>query len=411
MIAEVLVCTIIGYVLFMLVIFIRPYPIQHYLIYLNWLNFPSLKFRKGFESLGYRAGSVRNVSIKTSDGLTLGGWHILPRKATANPTPGQAVPDDSDQRADQLLKSAERVYLYFHGNAGNRATFHRNDFYKMMSSLSVDSHVLAIDYRGFGDSSSAVPTEKGLALDSLAAYEWLVARGVAHTKIVLVGHSLGTGVATDLAYYLTNLTKSPSLQLFGGLILVSGYVSICDAAIGYPMLPLLKPFHGYHITECWIKERFVDHWESAQKISAIRTPILVIHGKEDIEINPWQGRALFLEAAGGRLGQKLVDDNGYWQLRESASKFMPHELDGVMITDLGTHEGDLWSVEVTAKSADIAANATTPNVAKPAGPVWLLEVAHGGHNTLSKFLVVSDTIESWTHECLDAELKSHGSSN
>ncbi|KAJ1334747.1 hypothetical protein BSLG_007902 [Batrachochytrium salamandrivorans] len=358
--------------------------------------------RDGFESFGYRAGSVRTVFIKTSDGLSLGAWHLLPHSSTQRPVPGLTLQESLNHRGDVLLKSAKKVYLYFHGNAGNRATFHRNDFYKMMTALGEESHVLTIDYRGFGDSSSAVPTEKGLALDSMAAYEWLVARGVPPARIILVGHSLGTGVATNLAFLLTQKTKPLSQQLFGGLILLSGYASICDAALGYPMVPLLLPFQGYTMTERWIKSRFVDHWSSAQKISTIRAPILIVHGKKDIEIQLWQGRALFLEAAGGRLGRKFINDDCYWDLRQSTSKFVPRELDGIMVTDLGENEGDLWCVDMPKLPSGSSARASTTTQNPHQEPVWLLEITHGAHNNLSKFLILADTIESWTTACAAA---------
>ncbi|KAL2919281.1 hypothetical protein HK105_200924 [Polyrhizophydium stewartii] len=393
------------YAAIMAALLLRPYPIQNFAIYLHWLNFPFVNFKEGGERFGYRSGNVRTVYIKTSDGATLGAWHLLPRKAAPAPAPGMSAVDDSDQRADALLATAGRVYLYFHGNAGNRATFHRNDFYKMMTSFGTDSHVLAIDYRGFGDSSSAVPTEQGLALDAIAAYEWLIARGVPPQKIVLVGHSLGTGVATDLAFHLTNRIKSPSPQLFGGLILLSGYASICDAALGYPMVPVLLPFRGFDALENFIKSKMIDKWDSAHKIGMIRAPILIIHGKRDFEIQPWQGRALFLEAAGGRLGQKLVEDGGYWQLRLSTSKFSPRELDGIVVTDLGQNDGEIWSVDVPSPSAGPAASAAPTPAAhgRPMPPVWLLQVTHGGHNTLSKFQVVADTIESWNRACIEGD--------
>ncbi|KAI8924904.1 Alpha/Beta hydrolase protein [Entophlyctis helioformis] len=416
-----------------------PFPCQSLVIYLNWLNWPLfVDWKGGAESFGYRseswlcsmpacprpagvcmcgsraltgcltawlpdrlaawlpvwllraAGGVRSVYIKTSDGLTLGAWHVLPRRAAPLPRPGVLSATDDSQshhHADLSLKSAERVYLYFHGNAGNRATFHRNDFYKMMTGFGSNHHVLAIDYRGFGDSSPAFPRESTVALDAIAAYDWLVARGVPPAKIVLVGHSLGTGVATDLAYYLTTRFKSSPKPVFGGLVLLSAYASIGDAAIGYPMVPLLAPFRGWHVGEKWIKSRMIDRWDSVHKIRSIRAPILIIHGKADFEIRPWQGRALFLEAAGGRIGKKLVQDDGYWQLRRSPLKFSARELPDVIVTELSPEEGDLWSLDAPAD---------------PASPVWFLEVAHAGHNTLSKFQVVNDTIDSWNRTCLHA---------
>lgn len=72
----------------------------------------------------------------------------------------------------------------------------------MLTGLTKRSHVIAIDYRGFGNSSPAIPTEKALRIDAHSAFEWVVAQGVDQARIVLVGHSLGSGIATDLAYLL-----------------------------------------------------------------------------------------------------------------------------------------------------------------------------------------------------------------
>ncbi|KAI9348425.1 hypothetical protein DFJ73DRAFT_601374, partial [Zopfochytrium polystomum] len=117
-----------------------------------------------------------------------------------------------------------RVVLYLHGNAGHRATFLRPAFYKALTALApprrpaagtaaarsnpsdgVDggTHVVAVEYRGFGDSSSALPTQAGLQLDALAAYAYVAERVGPRTEIYIAGHSLGAGVAAFLAHNLT----------------------------------------------------------------------------------------------------------------------------------------------------------------------------------------------------------------
>ncbi|KAI8327157.1 hypothetical protein BD560DRAFT_451890 [Blakeslea trispora] len=65
--------------------------------------------------------------------------------------------------------------------------------------LGENLHIIAIDYRGFGDSEST-PSEHGLRLDALATLDWLNKRNVPNNRISLIGHSLGTGVATTLAH-------------------------------------------------------------------------------------------------------------------------------------------------------------------------------------------------------------------
>ena len=77
------------------------------------------------------AGALRTVQIPTSDNLTLGGWHILPRRLAPSVLADKYEDVKDATRFDDHLKTAERVFLYCHGNAGNRATFQRTAFYKV----------------------------------------------------------------------------------------------------------------------------------------------------------------------------------------------------------------------------------------------------------------------------------------
>ena len=67
--------------------------------------------------------------------------------------------------------------------------------------------MIAFDYRGFGDSSRALPTEETLRIDALSMFNYIVSKGVDPSRIILVGHSLGSGIAADLAYNLCQKAK------------------------------------------------------------------------------------------------------------------------------------------------------------------------------------------------------------
>lgn len=86
--------------------------------------------------------------------------------------------------------------LFFHGNAANRAASYRTRLYSSLSSR-LGANVLAIDYRGFGDSTGK-PSEEGLARDGRAAWDWLIREGASAKSIAVMGHSLGTSVAAML---------------------------------------------------------------------------------------------------------------------------------------------------------------------------------------------------------------------
>jgi uncharacterized protein len=85
------------------------------------------------------------------------------------------------------------AFLYLYCNGGN-LSYRPNRFARLAAD---DSGMMAVSWRGYAGSTGK-PTEEGLMLDARAAYEVLRSR-VDPSRIVLVGESLGTGVAVKLA--------------------------------------------------------------------------------------------------------------------------------------------------------------------------------------------------------------------
>jgi abhydrolase domain-containing protein 12 len=105
---------------------------------------------------------------------------------------------------DTHVKPALNRYptvLFLHGNSATRAFQPRALHYKAFASR-LGTNVLAIDYRGFAD-STGTPSEPGLVCDARAAWDWLIAEGAKEEDILVVGHSLGTGVASQLGAQLS----------------------------------------------------------------------------------------------------------------------------------------------------------------------------------------------------------------
>ena len=92
---------------------------------------------------------------------------------------------------------------------------------------------------------------------------------------------------------------------FGGLILVSGYTSISDAAMGYPMVPLLYPFKDIDFMRKLVRKLMTDKWTNDAYFGGsfsglesdagdtsvdfndgggIDAPVCILHGKADFEI-------------------------------------------------------------------------------------------------------------------------------
>merc|ERR1711879_908760 len=92
------------------------------------------------------------------------GTHLHSWLITQEDQKQQKNADDSTPRPFTVL--------YFHGNAGNIGHRMKN-FHDMYEKLGVN--ILALEYRGFGDSEDGEgPCETGLLMDALAAYRWLV---------------------------------------------------------------------------------------------------------------------------------------------------------------------------------------------------------------------------------------------
>ena len=154
--------------------------------------------------------------------------------------------------------------LFFHGNGADwQSTAYVTD-----RLATAGYGVLAAEYRGYGGNPGA-SSEQGLYADGRAALRYLQDRGVEPANIVLVGNSLGSGVATQLA----------------------GEV---DAAA----LVLISPFDSLKETAArqlrWAPVRLLlrDRYDNAGKLGALGMPILVLHGEEDTLISVEQARAL-----------------------------------------------------------------------------------------------------------------------
>ncbi|WP_114521281.1 alpha/beta hydrolase [Altererythrobacter sp. ZODW24] len=102
------------------------------------------------------------------------------------------------------------------------------------------------------------PTEEGLYQDGRAAVAYLGQQGVAPSDIVLIGNSLGSGVATQLA---TEIDAH-------SLILISPFASLTRAVqekVRWAPVSLVLQ----------------DDFDNIGKIGNVTAPILIIHGVRD----------------------------------------------------------------------------------------------------------------------------------
>lgn len=181
------------------------------------------------------AGKTLNFKITTPDNYTLGAWFIL-SDDHYHSLPFPPSPSAEKAQVSEALQSRPTL-LFLHGNGGTRATPGRVQYYTAFVSR-LRSNVLTIDYRGFGDSQGS-PSERGLATDARAAFDWLISNGAAPENVLIVGHSLGTAVASSLAVSLSE--ESAQLR---GLVLLSPFTSmhtLVDTYSIFGLFPVMLP--------------------------------------------------------------------------------------------------------------------------------------------------------------------------
>ena len=184
-------------------------------------------------------GGFEQVTYRTSDGLDLNAGY----------------------RAGE---SGKPTILYLHGNGADWVS----------SVIATDRlvpsgyGVLAAEYRGYRGNPGA-PSEEGLYRDGRAALAYLNAQGIAAKDVVIIGNSIGSGIAVQMA----------SEQAPHALVLISPFASlhqlVAEKMRWVPSGLLLR-----------------DRYENAEKIASIDAPLLLLHGDGDTLIPDEHSRQL-----------------------------------------------------------------------------------------------------------------------
>src|SRR5262245_10017560 len=117
--------------------------------------------------------NVREINLPLSTGGWATGWFTAPDGWT--PADGAA--------------------LYSHGNGGNLSN--RGEILRLIRDH-LGRAVLGHEYPGYGISPGA-PTEAACYASGEAGFDWLLQQKVVADEVILVGESLGAGVAVELA--------------------------------------------------------------------------------------------------------------------------------------------------------------------------------------------------------------------
>ncbi|WP_278620006.1 alpha/beta hydrolase [Ectopseudomonas oleovorans] len=164
--------------------------------------------------------------------------------------------------------------LYLHGSRWNLT----GQLFRIEQLHAMGFSVLAVDYRGFGQSRGPLPSERSVYQDALIAWEHLVRLQPEASKRFIYGHSLGGAVAVNLAHELADDKQSPQAA---GLIVESSFTNLGDVAtaVSNTSLPVR-----------WLLSQ---EFDSLSKIGAVGVPVLIAHGRDDRYVPARFSEALF----------------------------------------------------------------------------------------------------------------------
>ncbi|CAG8619198.1 7241_t:CDS:10 [Funneliformis mosseae] len=346
-----------------LVLFVLSPTFQSYLVFLHWLNYPSSDQLDQPECFGLQAFSTRHIWVRTRDNVKLGGWHILSRQSIKKLISSFHAfeiekDDQSETLFEQNLKSSELIILYFHGQLGNRGKENRVLTYKSLQIALPTADVVTIDYRGFGD-SEGFPTEDCLLIDARAAWDWILERAPAK-KIIIYGHSLGTGVAIRLARQLSDEGNTPL-----AIILESPFTCIPELIASFRRLPFLRPFTKWPAVIDYFKEKMEHRFNNMEHMKHLNDiPILIIHSHKDDDIPLSHSVTLF---------QEIIDSRQI-KHRKIEPTFMKFVREGTLYTQ-----------------HDVK--------------IWYLQSLHAAHNNAHGWEFVGDKLREFLEEFSDYKVK------
>lgn len=198
-----------------------------------------------------------------------------------------------------------------HGNAGTVAQGWRTDTYRAITAgASNKIHILTVDYRGYGKSTGS-PTEAGLITDgiTLIKYAMEVAR-IPPERIVIVGQSLGSAVATAAAEHFV---LEDAVE-FRCLVLCAAFSDVPTLMSTYTiggLVPILSPLRPYPFLSQFFANRIQETWFTFARLANLvrrskNVNVHLIHATNDYDI-PWShSNTLFHAAANATSAEGLT---------------------------------------------------------------------------------------------------------
>lgn len=166
-------------------------------------------------------------------------------------------------------------------------------------------HVIALDYRGYGH-STGTPTEEGLITDAATLVDFaLTTLKIPPSRILLLGQSLGTAVASATA---EKFSREKGID-FAGVVLVASFSSLPTMLASYALggvVPLLKPLGAVPPLLKGVLGFVVDDWKTLDRLAALATQtrerggrlrLSLVHAADDWDIPCVESVKIFEAAA------------------------------------------------------------------------------------------------------------------
>ena len=299
---------------------------QCHVVYLHAIQMTRFKDLNAPETFGFLRNQGTPFSVTTPDGEQLHAWHVLPvelyrkHEASLLDEPVGLVSDIKSRVGFQILRDDpnSRLVIHMHGAGGTIASGYRVPNYRALSAGHPGKiHVLAFDYRGFGNSTGS-PSEKGLIVDALAIVDWVMnVAGIPPSRIVIFGQSMGTAVAIAVSKHLA--TQNPPIVL-AGTILVAPFVDVATLVSTYRVagtIPILSPIARFpvlfkslqrFIRDKWLSKDCIAEYVQANELNRETYRLTIIHAEDDYDI-PWNhSQLLFWHAVNASLPNGISYD-------------------------------------------------------------------------------------------------------
>lgn len=206
-------------------------------------------------------------------------YYPPPQAALRAPVVSTLAVPGAELRVSERPLPGARAVIYFGGNGEDVSAS-----LPVLDQAFPDRALYLMHYRGYAGSTGK-PAERELVNDAVLLFDRVAAL---HPEVTVVGRSLGTGVALQLA------GRRPVRRL----VLVTPYDNIVDlAARQFPVFPVR-----------WLLK---DKYESGREAEHIRIPTMVVLAEDDEVIPAWSSRRLVSRFAPGIASVKVIHGVGH----------------------------------------------------------------------------------------------------